>query len=114
MNNPRSRGRHLSLARTDQMPIRLYIDFPYVEAMLQFRNYLRTEWAIPEHENELHCFKMDYIEEDKVPVGNRYILRYDDKQSELLKLTTQVIADTLYKGDITKVEGHQGDNDHAD
>ena len=112
--NVRTRGRHLSMPRTDQKPVRLYIDFPYVEAMLQFRNYLRKDWAIPGHEGELHCFKMDYIEEENVPTGNKYILKYDHHNNEMLRLTTQIVADTLYKGDITKVEGHQDDDDHAE
>ena len=98
------------MPRTDEMPIRLYIDFPYVESMLQFRDFLRAEWAIPGEEPDLHCFKMDYIEEDKVPVGNKYILKYTGGNSVMLMLTAQIVADTLYKGDTTKLERYEDDN----
>ena len=98
------RGRHIAMPKTDDRPLRLYIDLPYAEAMLQFRNFLRDEWSPSGMEEKLQVFKADYLAEGDIPTGNKYIIRYESYGPKDMMLTTQIIADTYYKGDIDAVE----------
>ena len=72
---------HPSMPKAPQRGIRLCLDFPDVESMLEFRDRINKEPELAYHmegfkakQSKLYCYKLDYFDIQEMPLGNHYIL----------------------------------------
>ena len=75
-----------AMPKAPQRGIRLSLDFPNVEAMLQFRDTLNSNG---DHDigGSLSCYKLDYFDIQEMPIGNHYLLspKTDELRTELTR-----------------------------
>ena len=86
---------HPAMPKAPQRGIRMSMDFPDVESMLEYRDVLNKLDNTPP---KLHCYKLDFFDIEEMPIGNHYLLspKTDKKMQELTREIIEV-QETKYK-----------------
>ena len=96
---------HPAMPKAPQRGIRMSMDFPDVESMLEFRDRINKDPDMAYHmegfkvkQSKLHVYKLDYFDIEEMPLGNNYILspKTDNKMQELTREIVEV-QETKYK-----------------
>lgn len=85
---------HPAMPKAPMRGIRLSLDFPNVEAMLQFRDRINKDPEMAYHmegfkakQSKLHVYKLDFFDIEEMPIGNHYLLspKTDELKTELTR-----------------------------